>query len=53
VDYSTKSIVLGDGTVIKAKIWDTGKNIHMTNIKLLAGSEKYKAITTAYHEPEN
>jgi len=35
VDYSTKSIVLQDGNVVKAKIWDT------------AGSEKYKAITTA------
>ena len=25
VDYSTKSIVLQDGNVVKAKIWDTGK----------------------------
>jgi len=37
VDYSTKSIVLRDGTIVKAKIWDT------------AGSEKYKAITTAHY----
>eukprot|EP00330_Aristerostoma_sp_ATCC50986_P011466 CAMPEP_0114588814 /NCGR_PEP_ID=MMETSP0125-20121206/11429_1 /TAXON_ID=485358 ORGANISM="Aristerostoma sp., Strain ATCC 50986" /NCGR_SAMPLE_ID=MMETSP0125 /ASSEMBLY_ACC=CAM_ASM_000245 /LENGTH=128 /DNA_ID=CAMNT_0001785411 /DNA_START=308 /DNA_END=694 /DNA_ORIENTATION=+ len=37
VDYSTKSIVLQDGNVVKAKIWDT------------AGSEKYKAITTAHY----
>ena len=24
VDYSAKSIVLRDGTIVKAKIWDTG-----------------------------
>jgi GTPase SAR1 family protein len=47
VDYSTKSLVLKDGTIVKAKIWDTGKT-SINGLILLAGSEKYKAITTAY-----
>ena len=48
VDYSAKSIVLRDGTIVKAKIWDTGL-FYLSNILIfLAGSEKYKAITTAY-----
>mmetsp|Transcript_90791 Transcript_90791/g.126115 ORF Transcript_90791/g.126115 Transcript_90791/m.126115 type:complete len:180 (-) Transcript_90791:438-977(-) len=37
VEYQTKCIILKNGTVIKAQIWDT------------SGSEKYKSITTAHY----
>jgi len=37
VEYLTKNFVLKDGTVAKAKLWDT------------AGSEKYLALTTAHY----
>lgn len=50
VDYYTKSIVLKDGAVVKAKMWDTGIRVTFNvsnSIFLIAGSEKYKAITTA------
>jgi len=37
VEYQTKCIILKNGTVVKAQIWDT------------SGSEKYKSITTAHY----
>jgi len=37
VEYQTQNIVLQDGTIIKAQMWDT------------SGSEKYKSITTAHY----
>ena len=36
VEFSTKNVILGNGGIVKAQIWDT------------AGTEKYKAIIAAY-----
>ena len=44
VEYSTKCILLKNGEGIdKAQIWDTGI------LFILAGSERYLSITTAYY----
>jgi len=34
IEYQTKNIVLQNGSIVKAQIWDT------------SGSERYRAITT-------
>lgn len=46
VEYQTKCIILKTGTVVKAQIWDTCKS-PLKLFNFLAGSEKYKSITTA------
>jgi len=50
VEFMTKNIVLKDGTITKARLWDTGMNwisfVKWIN-ENLAGSEKYIALTTA------
>ena len=53
VEYATKCVLLKNGAgIVKAQIWDTCNNIYLFlkisfYIKYLAGSEKYKSITTA------
>lgn len=51
VEYQTKSIILKDGTVVKVQIWDTCNYFYQkssqTNPWKIAGSERYKSITTA------
>lgn len=55
VEFSTKEIQI-DGKTIKAQIWDTGrrKNSNFLNkiyniVRLLAGQERFMAITKAYY----
>ena len=55
VEFSTKEIQI-DGKTIKAQIWDTGrrKNSIFLNkiyniVRLLAGQERFMAITKAYY----
>lgn len=56
VEFATRSIVV-DNKTIKAQIWDTGKSvlkIHkwthcQWNSLILAGQERYRAITSAYY----
>lgn len=55
VEFATRSIVV-DNKTIKAQIWDTGEfkiaNVSSNSTKiypLLAGQERYRAITSAYY----
>jgi Ras-related protein Rab-11A len=56
VEFATRSINV-DGKTIKAQIWDTGTHAHRTHPVhpaqvahgLLAGQERYRAITAAYY----
>lgn len=51
VEFATRSIQV-EGKVVKAQIWDTGRSssLHSSpNLIVLAGQERYRAITSAYY----
>ncbi len=43
VDYAPKSIVLKDGTIVKAKIWDTGKYKIFNGFKIISWIRKIQS----------
>ena len=47
VEFVPKNVILSDGTKVRLQIWDTGNPI--TSSPSIAGSEKYRAITTGHY----
>ncbi len=51
VEFIPKNVVLNDGNRVRLQLWDTGKLTLWINtqIPLIAGSERYRAITTGHY----
>lgn len=50
VEFAVKNVKVGDKQV-KAQIWDTGTHcvVLVQSLNVLAGQERYRAITSAYY----
>lgn len=48
VEFSSKRVKRED-KIIKVQVWDTGKRWYETTVTIVAGQERYRAITSSYH----